>query len=282
MLVVIHTAETDCVLGAARNLATYFAGDNAPIASAHYVAGPDEVIQTVQETSTAWAAPPLNDCALHIEHAGRASFSPADWALPGPVAMLTQSATLCADLCTRHNIPSVMINDANLTKLFRGNYTGQGGIIGHADINRVARALNLAESDHWDPGPSFPWMTYLGAVQNAQHNSSQPLGEPDMPLTTVDQTFIEDAVTRAINAAIPTIAVQAAITVWTRYRMTDGTNISDLQTTLSRILAAVPADASRDAAVAVAVAAVPTETVTELEAVLNPPAPPTPPTPPAV
>ena len=184
---------------------------------------------------------------------------------------LQRSAELVTALCARHQVPAERISDADVTKLLRGDYQVRGGIIGHFDINRVARALGVSQSDHWDPGPSFPWMNYLGMIHGA-FPSTNPLGEPDMPLTPADQSLVRAAVADALAAAIPVIATQAAVQVWTRYRMANNGGLVDLQTSLSLLLAGLPSDAARDAAVAAAVAAVPAETVAAFSTALTPPA----------
>ena len=269
-LIVVHTTENDCVPGMARDNANFFASGNAPQASTHYFVDPVEVIQTVSESDTAWAAPPLNGCAIHIEHTGHAAYTSAEWQQPNQMAMLQRSAELVVSLSARHQIPAERISDADLVKILRGDYNVPGGIVSHVDINRVARALGLAESDHTDPGPSWPWMNYLAMIRGS-FPSTTPLGEPDMPLTPADQTMVRAAVADALAAAIPVIATQAAVQVWTRYRMANNGGLVDLQTSVSLLLAGLPADAARDAAVAAAVAAVPALTVEQFSTALNPP-----------
>jgi len=189
------------------------------------------------------------------------------------MGMLQRSAELVVSLSARHQIPAERISDADLVKLLRGDYNVPGGIVSHVDINRVARALGLAQSDHVDPGLSWPWMNYLAMIRGS-FPSTTPQGAPDMPLTPADQAMVRAAVADALAAAIPVIATQAAVQVWTRYHMANNGGLVDLQTGLSLLLAGLPADAARDAAVEAAVAAVPAETVAAFSTALIPPATP--------
>ena len=44
-----------------------------------------------------------------------------------------------------------------------GLRAGARGITGHADVSVAFR-----KSDHWDPGPAFPWAAFLRQVSAAQ------------------------------------------------------------------------------------------------------------------
>ena len=155
-LVVIHTIESPEKPGTARATANWFAGrlGAAPRASAHFCIGPDETIQCVALDVVGWHAPGANSRAVGIEHVGRAKQSAAEWDDSESRATLTRSARVTAELCAILNIPPVKLDPAAVK-------AGQSGICGHHD---VTKAFPEKGSGHYDPGPNFPWSSYLAAV----------------------------------------------------------------------------------------------------------------------
>lgn len=151
-LVVLHSTESPCAPGVAHNVAAWFGGSSAPEASSHYVVGPDLVVQCVDEGDTAWHAPPVNDYSIGIEQTGRAAFKDADWQSEAAQAMLERSAQLCADICSRNNIPAVFVDADGLVR-------GEGGITTHVCVTNA-----FHKSDHTDPGPNFPIDAYMARV----------------------------------------------------------------------------------------------------------------------
>jgi N-acetyl-anhydromuramyl-L-alanine amidase AmpD len=135
-------------------VAKWFAGPQAPQASAHYCVDAIDVIQCVGESDIAWAAPGANANGLHIEHAGRAGQTVEQWADAYSVATLERSAALCADLCRRYGIPIKRLGPDEVK-------VGARGICGHVD---VTRAFPEKKGTHWDPGPNFPWAKYIDMV----------------------------------------------------------------------------------------------------------------------
>ncbi len=151
-LVVIHTAEIDCSPGHARAVAQYFGGASAPQASAHYVVGPEEVIACVREEDTAWHAPGVNPRAVGVELTARAGWSAETWAAAPAAELLERAAVLVASVCRRHGVPVVRLDAAGVRE-------GAAGICGHVDVSRAFK-----KSDHFDPGPRFPWEHFLDLV----------------------------------------------------------------------------------------------------------------------
>jgi len=139
--------------GTARGVAEWFAGPNAPMASAHYCIDAIEVVQSVPENVVAWAAPGANKRGIHLEHAGYASQNPAAWDDDYSNAVLARSAELAADICRRYLIPIVRLGPADLR-------VGLRGLCGHVD---VTNAFNDGHG-HTDPGPAFPWDRYLALI----------------------------------------------------------------------------------------------------------------------
>lgn len=153
-LVVIHTVEAPEHVGTARAVALWFAGPDAPQASAHYVLDAAETISCVPENVVAWAAPGANRNGIHVEHSGYAAQTAAQWDDDYSRAVLLRSAALVADICVRHEIPAVRLTVEQL------KFGGARGICGHVDITN---ALGAGKG-HTDPGPRFPWDSYMAQV----------------------------------------------------------------------------------------------------------------------
>lgn len=152
-IIVIHDMEYPERPTGAEWCAQYFAGKNAPKASAHYYVDNNSVVQGVWDRDVAWAAPGANHNGIQIEHAGFAAQSRAEWLDAYSRAELKRSAALVADLCRKHKIPVRRLRAEDLRN-------GKRGITGHLDVNA---AFHL--SDHGDPGVSFPWTVYLDWVK---------------------------------------------------------------------------------------------------------------------
>jgi hypothetical protein len=152
-VVVLHTMEYPERPTGAEWCANYFAGQNAPQASAHYMVDNDTVVQGVRDEDVAWAAPGCNHNGLQIEHAGFAAQKAPEWEDAYSRAMLRLSARLTAKLCKRHAIPVRYVDSADLR-------VGRRGITTHAAVSEAFK-----KSSHWDPGPSFPMADYIAAVK---------------------------------------------------------------------------------------------------------------------
>jgi N-acetyl-anhydromuramyl-L-alanine amidase AmpD len=159
-LVVLHSTENPVKPGIARNIASWFAGDNAPQASAHYVVGPDDIYQGVLEKDISWAAPGVNDIAVNVEQVGQALST--DWTSAGSgpndgLAVLRNSAELVRSICDRWKIPMERVDAQGLR-------AGKRGITTHASVTEAFK-----RSTHVDPGGSgdarWPWDTFLQLVR---------------------------------------------------------------------------------------------------------------------
>lgn len=165
-LVVIHTAETPKGEKTARSVGNWFAsemrGADGKIyeGSTQYGVDANEIVQYVAESDTAYGAAGANETGIHIEHAGRASQTPAQWADAYSEKMLRRSAVLVADLCRRFGLPIKRIGPDEVK-------AGAAGICGHVDISR-AYPDKAGKSPHWDPGPNFPWAHYIELVIAAE------------------------------------------------------------------------------------------------------------------
>lgn len=162
--IVIHTAETPEDENRAEGIAKWvFSGPNAVKASAHYIVDNKHIVQCVRDIDIAWGAKGANAEGIHIEHAGYAKQSETDWEDDYSQMMLERSARLVASLCDKYGVPSERLNWETFAE-------GKSGIVGHVDVNRAAKGGSLGPSDHWDPGPNFPWDQFIKLVKGFQTN----------------------------------------------------------------------------------------------------------------
>jgi N-acetyl-anhydromuramyl-L-alanine amidase AmpD len=150
---VIHTMEAPEKPTTAETVANWFAGPNAPQASAHYCIDDNSVVQCVRDEDVAWHAPGANHNGLGFEHAGFAAQTPKDWQDTYSQALLGISAELVAKKAEEYHIPVVWLQVADLR-------VGRRGITGHAQVSDAFK-----KSDHRDPGPNFPVQQYLALVK---------------------------------------------------------------------------------------------------------------------
>ncbi len=152
-LIVIHSMESPEKPGTARAVAKWFAGPISPRASAHFSVDNSEVIRCVLEKDIAWAAPGANNDGLHVELAGYAKQTAADWDDAYSRAELSRAAELCADIAQRYQIPPVRLTVDEV----RDGKTK--GFCSHKDVSDAFK-----KSTHQDPGQNFPWQWFLHLV----------------------------------------------------------------------------------------------------------------------
>jgi N-acetyl-anhydromuramyl-L-alanine amidase AmpD len=153
-VVVIHTMEIAERDGAAEACARWFQNPDSEV-SAHYCVDADSIIQCVHEADIAWHARGGNTNSVGIELAGFAGQRAAGWSDAFSRAVVEQAARLTAEVCSRHGIPIRRLRAADLV-------AGRWGITGHADVSAAFR-----RSDHWDPGPGFPWSKFLRLTRSS-------------------------------------------------------------------------------------------------------------------
>lgn len=156
-VIVVHDAECAETSHAAEDLGNYGKHPDYP-SSWHISCDNDSCERSVRDEDTAYAAPPLNPVALHIELAGRANQAALDWLDMYSADTIDNAASLIAQWCKKHQIPAVHLSNAELL-------AGKSGIVGHAQVSAVYK-----KSDHMDPGVGFPWDYLMACV--AQHLSS--------------------------------------------------------------------------------------------------------------
>jgi len=170
-LIVIHDMEAGEYSTTAENCASYFAGGNAPQASAHYCCDNDSVVCSVQPDDTAWhtAHNGTNNCGIGIEQAGYADQGIGfleGWADGYSQDMIiNQVAPLCAALCDRYGIPVQFLSADDLRA---GNWTG---ITSHREIS-----FAFVPGGHSDPGPDYPFDQLLSEI--AKNLNGQVISPP--------------------------------------------------------------------------------------------------------
>lgn len=183
--IVIHTMEAPEGPNTAENIAAYFASGNV-VASAHACVDQDSVVVCLPPEDTAFAAPGLNADGYQIEHAGYASQDGAGWADAESQSMLRLSAAHAREIALAAGIPLRHLSDDELA-------AGHAGFVGHDQVSRVYK-----RSDHWDPGPAFPWSQYMGLVNGEAPTEETPLVQED------DMHFVRSRQTGTIYSVTPT------------------------------------------------------------------------------
>jgi len=87
-----------------------------------------------------------------VELAGYAKQTAAEWADPYSTAMLERAAQQCAEWVRKYGIPIRHLTVAELK-------AGRMGFVAHDDVSKAFK-----RSTHWDPGPNFPWASFLARV----------------------------------------------------------------------------------------------------------------------
>lgn len=155
-LVVIHSMESPEKPGTAVAVAKWFAGPNAPRASAHLCVDAANTVECVRQQDVAWGAPGANHDGYHVELAGRAAQSRAEWLDDLSAKTLQRAAAAIALVCQAWDIPVVRLTVDQV----RDGKTK--GFCGHWDVSKAFK-----KSDHYDPGPEFPWDEFLRMARDA-------------------------------------------------------------------------------------------------------------------
>lgn len=148
--IIIHSEEDAQSSTTALNVANWFAGNDAPMASANYCVDDIHIVQCVKDTDIAYHALSANKFSIGIEHAGYARQTRDQWLNNFSTQMLKRSAKLTASLCKKWNIPVKYIDRNDLKN-------GEAGISTH---NECTYAFENG-SGHTDPGPAYPMDLYI-------------------------------------------------------------------------------------------------------------------------
>ena len=175
-VIVWHDMEAPESTTTAEGVANYFAGANAPQASAHVCADSDSVVECVKPWDTAWHAPGANSDGYGIELAGYSRQSAEEWKDDFSKATIRHAAHWVAPIMHRHGIPARWLSDEEL----RDGTTK--GMTTHAQVSKVFRL-----SDHTDPGQNFPRRFVKDTVQKALDGLDAPKDDP-APAPTPEPT----------------------------------------------------------------------------------------------
>lgn len=151
-LVVMHLMVIAEIDDAAERVASYFAGANAPQASAHLCIDNNSIVRGVRDNDVAWAAPGANADGLQLEQAGTLQ-TPQQWQDDYSKAMLRNSADAAAQSCKEHGIPAKWRTPAELK-------ANKRGITDHWRVNQA-----FQQSTHTDCGVNYPYVRFIDMVR---------------------------------------------------------------------------------------------------------------------
>ena len=170
-VIVVHDMEVpETEPNAAEAVARVFQNP-ARRASAHSCVDTDSDVTGVHDEDTAWAAPGANADGLQIELAGYARQSSAEWQDDDSLKILENAARRCAEWVKKFGVP---VRHLSVAELADGVTMG---FVGHIDVTNA-----FHQTDHWDPGPNFPWDYFLDRV-NALLGTVPPPPPPPLPPT---------------------------------------------------------------------------------------------------
>ncbi len=159
-LIVIHSMEAPEKGETAENVAHFFTDPRnkkgQPVkVSAHLCIDNNSIVQCVLDNDVAFAAPGANRDGVHIELAGFAKQTEAEWLDAYGVLLLDQAANATAQYALKFDITVRRLTNAELAD------KSQRGFVGHSQVSEVFKL-----SDHGDPGPGFPWAFFLERVRH--------------------------------------------------------------------------------------------------------------------
>lgn len=149
--VVVHGTVSPTQEGGAEAIARYFRVTVTRPSSAHYVVDPGATRQVVYDHTVAFHAPP-NEGSVGLELCDPVSGPPGRWKDRPHRRMVRRAGRLLGRLHASgvYVGPLVHVRGAAL----RSN--GGVGVCGHVDVRDAWH-----QTDHWDPGPDFPWERFL-------------------------------------------------------------------------------------------------------------------------
>lgn len=163
-LIVWHDMEAPEANNTAENVAAWFAGPNAPKASAHVCCDNDSVVECVKPGDTAFHAPNANSDGYGVEIAGYRNQGSLGWRDDFSKATLTNAAKWLASLPALTDIPDRWLSDAQVA---------DGLSAGHTTHEQISRVFNNP-GGHTDPGPDFPKDFVLDALKRARGRTVAP------------------------------------------------------------------------------------------------------------
>ena len=154
-LFVVHDVESPLT----QNYATVLAGpawfgSTKAGTSAHYMTGPDKIIQMVDESDRAWhIGGPGNNWSEGSEQPGYAKFTRAEWTTAAGLRQIDNLGKLIADWAKRHGATTAptQATDDQLKSYANGSSIGFKWTH-HYNISNT----KVSNTVHWDTGSSYP------------------------------------------------------------------------------------------------------------------------------
>lgn len=153
-LIVIHSMEAPEKGETAENVANFFHTTPSKV-SAHLCIDNNSIVQCVLDNDVAFAAPGANRDGVHLELAGFAKQTEAEWLDAFGVLLLDQAANAAAQYALKFDIPVRRLTSAELAD------KKSKGIVGHSQVSEV-----FPGHGHTDPGKGFPWEFFLERVRH--------------------------------------------------------------------------------------------------------------------
>jgi len=190
--VVVHDMEAPEGPLTAENVGRWFQNP-ASSGSTQWGVDNNSRVQYVREADIAWGAPGLNHNGIHVELAGYARQTAAEWWDTYSLQMFRLAIPLVRDICTRHRVPMAFRTAAALRADVPGITTHREG------------SLAFKPGGHTDPGPEFPMDWFVRCV-----NGTEPL-----PLTL--WTLPDGAIVRPRTIGLPAQRIGSPAEVQDRY-----------------------------------------------------------------
>ena len=152
-LIVIHSMEAPEQDNTAENVARFFAQPTTK-ASAHLCIDNNSIVQCVLDNDIAAAAPGANQDGIHLELAGFAKQTEAEWLDAYGVLLLNNAAEAAGQYSLKYDIPVRRLTNDELRD------PTMKGIVSHSQVTEVFK-----KSTHTDPGKGFPWEFFLQRVR---------------------------------------------------------------------------------------------------------------------
>jgi hypothetical protein len=147
-LIVMHVAENPSAESVAADFST-----TTRQSSAHLVVDDDMCFRCLANDEIPMAAPGANTVGFHIEQAGFAAWTAADW--DAHLDTIKRAAYKAAYHCKHFGIPVTWLEAAELE-------ANASGISDHFLVNQMAKRLMLAgDHSHTCPGTTWPRKTFM-------------------------------------------------------------------------------------------------------------------------
>lgn len=164
-LIVIHSLEAPARKGLAWDLANGWL-QTAPV-SPHSITDPVETVDCVRPGTIGWHCGNGNQKGVGLEVTGYAGWSKAQWLEPTAFAAVRLDAKRGAEYAKQFGIPLRWLSLNQIRN-------GEKGFCTHADISAT-----LGGTNHWDPGPNFPYETFMKMVQQWAGQPVEPTPTPN-------------------------------------------------------------------------------------------------------